>query len=209
MKKFFWFITLCLLTAIFPNARAAVLVQSTFDAGDEGWRVGELLSLSGSSLPTFGAAGGNPGGFIRTGDLFSFNAYHAPSPFLGNQSAAYGGSLHLEERVLSSDGILSAMVVLSDGNLLLQFRTAPPGATWTPYEIPLLASAGWEIASNGVLAGAPATELQLQQVLANLTLLSIDADWQTGVDQVDLDNVRLSSPSVISRCQMPGVVSCS
>lgn len=198
MKKVVWLVAVGLLMAVFPSARATVLVQSTFDAGDEGWRVGELLSLSGSSVPTFVAAGGNPSGFVRTSDLFGFSAYHAPSTFLGNQSAAYGGSIHLEEQVLSSDGILSAMVVLSNGGLLLQFRTLPPGTTWTPYEIPLLASAGWEIASDGVLAGAPATELQLQQVLANLTLFSIDADWRTGADQVDLDNVRLSSPSGIS-----------
>jgi hypothetical protein len=174
---------------------ATVLVQSTFDSSDEGWRVGELLSTTGNSTPTFVASGGNPGGFIRTGDIFGFNAYQAPAAFLGDQSAAYGGTLHLEERVVSSIGNQQAMVVLSDGSLLLQFRTFPPGTSFTIFDIPLLASAGWQFAVDGTDAGPAASEAQLQQVLGNLTLLNIDADWENGADQVDLDNVRLVSPA--------------
>lgn len=174
-------------------APAAILVQSTFDGGDDGWRVGEFFNTAGAGVPTYAAAGGNPGGFVRTGDVFGWNAYHAPAAFLGDQSAAYGGNLHVEQRVLGSDGVNYPMVVISDGVLSLQFRTAPPGAGWTVYDIPLLASAGWEVANGSGDPGPAASEAQLQQVLGSLTFLHLDADWFSGSDQVDLDNVRLES----------------
>jgi len=175
-------------------ATAGVIVQSTFDLSDEGWLVGDLFSASGAFIPTYLAIGGNPGGYISTGDFYDWNAYHAPAAFLGNQSAAYAGTLHLDQRILSSDGVDYPMVMLSDGSLILQFRTTPPGTSWTAYDIPLLASAGWEI-SDGWSGdpGPAASEAQLQAVLSSLTFLNIEADWQTGFDQVDLDNVRLES----------------
>ena len=86
------------------------------------------------------------------------------------------------------------MVVISDGSLNLQYRTVPPATSWTTYDIPFLASSGWEIANDG--SGDPgsiASEAQLQQVLSNLVFLNIDVDWNLNDDLVDLDNVRLES----------------
>lgn len=153
--------------------------------------------------PAATKVGGNPGGFIRTNDLFGWNSYEAPASFLGNQSAAYGGTLSLDERVRSADpAAVYPMVVLSDGTVLLQFRTSAPaaGSGWTSFSIPLLASAGWEVADGSGNAGPAATEAQLQGVLSNLLFLKLDADWHTETfsdpltDQVDLDNVILDSP---------------
>jgi hypothetical protein len=176
------------------SAQAAVIAQNSFDAGAEGWTVGDFFAATGAASPTFVAAGGNPGGFIRTTDLFGWNAYHAPAAYLGNQSAAYGGHLLLDQQIVSSDGLDYPMVVISDGTLMLQFRTTPPGTNWTHYDIRLLASAGWEVANGSGLAGPAASEAQLQQVLGNLQFLNIDADWLSGSDQVDLDNVCLEGP---------------
>lgn len=180
------------------SARAGVIVESTFDSDAEGWLVGDLFFAAGTSPAQFVPVGGNPGGFLRTGDLFGWNAYHAPASFLGNQSAAYGGNLHLDTRILSSDGIDYPMVVISDASTRLQFRTVPPGTSWTSFDLPLLASAGWEVAADDSGdPGVAATEAQLLAVLSDLMFLSIDADWQTGEDQVDLDNVRLESPAAV------------
>jgi hypothetical protein len=175
--------------------QAGVIVESTFDSGDEGWLVGNLFDSSGSSIPIYQATGGNPGGFIRTDDQYSWNGFHAPASFLGDQSAAYAGTLTLDQRLLTSDGIAYPMVVISDGTTKLQYRTVPPGTDWTSFSIPLMASAGWEISDSSGNPGATASELQLQEVLSSLTFLNIEADWQTGADQIDLDNVRLSSPN--------------
>jgi uncharacterized repeat protein (TIGR01451 family) len=173
----------------------ATLAQSPFDTGDDGWRIGEFFSNAGDSAPTFLATEGNPPGAIRTTDTFGVVAFQAPAAFLGDQSAAYGGTLHLEQRLLAANGPHYPMVLLSDGTLFLQFRTPPPGTGWTAYDIPLVASAGWEVSnlSDTAEADPPATEEQLLQVLSNLSLFNLRADWRTGADQVDLDNVRLES----------------
>lgn len=181
-----------LALAAAPSAMATVLAESTFDVNDEGWRIGDFFAPTGAALPEYVAAGGNPGGFLRTADLFDWNSYHAPAKFLGNKSAAYGGTLQLDQRLLTHEGTDWPMVVISGAGLLLQFRTQPPGTDWTSYTIPMVAAGGWEIAD--VLNGEPspaATEAQLQQVLANLEFLHIEADWKVGDDQVDVDNVRL------------------
>ena len=186
------------LIAVPGSAFAGILVQSTFDSDADGWVVGDFFFSGGTAAPTFVPTGGNPGGFVRTGDLFGWNAYQAPAKFLGNQSAAYGGNLHLEEQLLTSDGIDYPMVVISDGTTSLQFLTPPPGTSWTSFDIPLLASAGWQVALDDTGDPGPAaTEAQLLAVLSNLSFLHIDADWQTGVDQDDLDNVRFESPAPV------------
>ena len=190
---------LALLAACFTAGpvSAQVIASSTFNTGDEGWLVGDFYSNTGFSTPTYVATGGNPGGFLRTNDLYGYNSYQAPSAFLGNQSGAYGGTLSLDQRVLSSDGVPYAMLVISDGTQTLQYMTNPPGTSFTHFDIPLLASAGWQNANTSGNAGSPATELQLQQVLSGLTFLHLDADWQSGSDQVDLDNVILSGSGVV------------
>jgi len=58
----------------------------------------------------------------------------------------------------------------------------------------LTAAAGWEIMNTSGGSGAAATETQLQTVLSNLVFMNFQADWQTGSDQVDLDNVSLNTP---------------
>ena len=126
--------------ALAGPAQATPIAISTFDAGNDGWRVGNFFSNFGATAPTFVAAGGNPGGFIRTNDLFGWNSYAAPAAFLTALPSAYGGRLSFDERVRSSDGLVYPMAVISDGALTLQFRTSPPapGDTWTSFSIPLV-----------------------------------------------------------------------
>ncbi len=188
-----------------PSAVTAIVIaRSTFDTGNEGWRVGDFFSATGVAMPTHVAAGGNPGGFLRTSDLFDWNAYQAPAAFLGNQSAAYGGTLHLDERILSSDGVNYPMVVLFDGSLLLQFRTVPPGSAWTSYDIPLVASAGWEIANGSGNPGPPASEAQLQQVLSNLVSCTSTLTGKLALIRSIWTMCVLSLP----KCPSPSLASC-
>lgn len=195
MKRLLLGVSVTVLGLTLASTSAFADAVSTFDSSAEGWTIGDFFSPAGSSTSavTWVATGGNPGGFIRTGDVYGWNSYFAPSAFLGNQSGAYGKDLTLDERVVTSDGVVYPMVVISDGSTVLQFETNPPGTGWTSFDIPLLASAGWEVADGFGNSLGPASEAQLLQVLSNLAYLRIDADWQTGTDQVDLDNVRLAS----------------
>lgn len=182
---------LALLGALVSPAVASAQT-STFTTGDEGWLVGEFFSQSGGAAPTWMATGGNPGGFIRTADRYSWNAYWAPSAYLGNKSAYYGGSMSLDMQIQSSDGVQYPMVVISNGSLRLQYMTNPPGRSWTGYLFPLT-EAGWQVSNGSGNAGPAATQSQFQQVLANLTYVHVDADWLTGPDQVDLDNFSMTA----------------
>lgn len=166
--------------------QAAVIVQSTFDTGDEGWRVGDLTGVGGLVMPTYFAGGGNPAGFIRAQDLFWWTMFVAPAPFLGDMSAAYGGQLRFDQRELPNSGVAAPAVALEGAGLRLGHAGLMPGTGWTTIVVPL-APGGWV---NGATL-APATAQELLAALSSLTALRINADYLDGPDQVDLDNVAL------------------
>ena len=88
----------------------------------------------------------NDRGFrVELFDAANLVAFQAPAAFLGDKSAAYGGVLHGEERLLASDGASYPVAALGNDQLFLQFRMPPPGTDWTIFDLPLVASAGWEI----------------------------------------------------------------
>jgi hypothetical protein len=173
------------------SAFAGIIAQSTFDTDNDGWSVGEFfpaIAGGGTTLATH-----NAGGFIRTDDSYAWVAFRAPSKFLGNLLIHYGGLLMFSERVLSSDGTAFPAVALTSGSTTIQYWGNPPGTDWTTYTIPLNET-GWQFADGTVSNGPPVSSAQFKQVLSNLTALTISAEWRTGEDQTDLDNVTLSSP---------------
>lgn len=191
-------------------ASAQLLAGSTFDNGDEGWRVGNYAQLSGNAVPQFFAAGGNPGGYIHTEDLFFWTSWHAPAAFLGNKSAAYGGTLSFDLRNVFSDGTNYPAAVLSDGNIILYNLAFIPGTDWTSYQLNLLPGNGWRVTNFLLQNLGAASGAQMQQVLGNLTMLHINADWATGDDRfdlpVDLDNVYLRGPNRAPGVPEPGTL---
>src|SRR5688500_4666332 len=94
---------LLLMLTLAPSARADAIAVSTFDTGGEGWNAVSINNsgvLSGTHTVTWNSTGGNPGGHIsridpQSGSIVYFNA---PSKFLGDVSAAYGGTLGYEVR---------------------------------------------------------------------------------------------------------------
>lgn len=184
------FSVMCLVSI----SSAGVLVESTFDANADGWLVGDLFGGGSPINPTYLANGGNPGGFIQANDWFTTNAFLAPSKFLSDQSAAFGGYLNFDLRVVSTDNQAYYAVVLEGNGLQVGYNDGIPTTNWTTFSIPLT-GAGWlkNLNTISTIGGDPITSLELQGVLGNLTALRILADWQTGSDWVDLDNVRLLS----------------
>ncbi len=178
---------------------ATTLVASDFSVNDEGWRVGTLFSNTDATIVPFYLTLNN--GVIETAGLTPFLAFEAPAKFRGDESAAYGGSLEFDVRIapfLTQPGD-RPLVVISDGTTFLQFRaTTPPLFVFVSFDVPLLASAGWQLANSSGAPGPPATEAQLQAVLGSLKWLRVEADWNSdpiAPDDIatDLDNVRLVS----------------
>jgi len=189
--------------AVFASpAAATVLVSSDFTSNDEGWKNGNFDTLTASPTAVgYSSSGGNPSGHIRVADNYSWNAFVAPAQFLGDQSAAYVGSLtfDLYDTVADSSGS-QASVMLSDGTTFIYSPTislpAVLGPPFNSFSVSLLASAGWR--TDPVGGGSAVSEATLQSVLANLQTLAIDADWRTGGDDdVHLDNVALNSVSSV------------
>ena len=173
--------------ALAACAHSAPIVSSTFDTDSDGWLVGDFLFTGGpTTTPTY-----NAGGYIHADDFAAWSAFQAPAKFLGDLSAAYGATLSFQLRAAGVDGPAYSAIVISNGSTTLQFSGLPVAGVWHNFAMPLLAAAGWQHSTNGKTAGAAATEAELQAVLANVQFLHINADWLTGQDYAELDNVEI------------------
>jgi hypothetical protein len=173
---------------------ATVISSSTFDTDSEGWSVadwdGNLTHIVGTYPVTYNASGGNPGGYISSTDPSSNNfLFAAPAKFLGNQTAAYGGSLQLDTFDQNQPTVSSFLVLLTGAGLRLASPVVnPPDTSWTSYTVSLTPS-GWGIIGSGVQP----TVTQMQTVLGSLDGLYIQGDWHFGSDFSGLDNVILNA----------------
>jgi hypothetical protein len=178
------------------SLNAGVIASSTFNTNDEGWTNRDLLTITGSPGPvTYLATGGNPGGHIQSADNFNWNAFYAPAAFLGDQWAAYLGTLTFDVYDNFTDSGSSPAVMISDGTTILYSAllvdSTVQGPAWHSLSVQFLASTGWT--DSAFAGGNAASEAQLQAVLANLQVLAVGADFATGGDDVHLDDVVLSS----------------
>ena len=161
--------------------------SSSFNNGSDGWRVGELFGMGGGRAAAFQA-----NGFVQTSDAYGWNAYWAPSEYLGDKSSYYGSTMSLDLRVSDVNDVFHPMLVISDGTTRLQYRTDAPGTSWETYVIPL-SEDGWEMARVDGQAGAPVSHALFMQVLSNLAFVHFDADWKSSGGHVDLDNVSMGT----------------
>jgi len=187
------------LLALAPAARADAIVASTFDTNAEGWNAVSINasgSVSGTHTVTWNAAGGNPGGHLSRPDPQSGTTFYwnAPAQFLGNMSAAYGGTLGYEVRHTGGALYNAADVILVGGAspLTLVFDAAAlPTTAWTPFTIPF-SQGQWRV---GSLSGAFATQQQIADVLSALTALRIRGEYIDGGETGRLDNVSVNEPT--------------
>jgi hypothetical protein len=188
-------LVLC-LSEIAPLSHAAVLASSTFDGGAEGWSSFSFAggsdpdfsaAVGGASAVVFDAANGNPAGSIERIDPDGgWQYFVAPVVFLGNQSAALGGTLTFQQQRRDTESLVStvpsALVGISDGVTVLVYdnsASAPVAGTWTGYSVSFAANAaGWFVGST---AGAAADPAQFATVLANLADLWIAGEWFAGL----------------------------
>lgn len=186
-----------------------VLVQSTFDAGIENWHT----FLTGGSFPTSNiswvAGAGHPGGAARTiapsdsqTSYFS-NAEQFPAAL--RSASRPGLALSFELSTIRSAGdvfFFSAddiAIIQTPGGalgtrlILANFFTAAPPAhpAYAAYAIQFTVSQGWEYFDRGVRT--PATQVQIDTVLANAVALVIRGEYWSGTtpDTTFIDNVVL------------------
>jgi hypothetical protein len=185
-------------------------IVSTFDAGDEGWTVVDLEFqnytniLGGPTAPVFDLAG-----FIQATDPSNNEFYfQAPSPYLGNLSGFYGGSLTYDQFSTPTDPAFRGDpdVLLIGAGLVIGYQgAANPGTGFTPFVVPLT-EANW---TKNIVGGPAVTQAEFLAVLADLTALRIRGEYVAGVvETTGLDNVRVAAvpePATLALAALGGI----
>ena len=184
-------------------AAAIPIVQSTFDAGTEGW-TGIIVdgSIILPSSASFVAGAGNPGGALRH-DAPSDSAtsfFLAPATFVIGLHSAVGGSLSWDSSTISHTGDVFfssfADVNIRAGSDRLRLDvTPPPPAThpaYTHYDVAFNVAAGWLLFDGTTTTTA--TQAQIDAVLAGADSFIIRAEYFSGsiADVGFLDNVAVN-----------------
>lgn len=173
----------------------AMTVSSTFDSGAEGWTAVNYPFRTHDPNPTtallpFDNANGNPAGSVRIGDIFSETGIAAPSTYLGQKLAYYGGSIVYDIFIRYTDGVDYPAVVLNGGGISLYYDApTPPLNEWQRRTVPLT-EAGWKVSTTH----ADASEIEFKQVLSELVGIYIYTEWNTGADDTNVDNFQMAPP---------------
>lgn len=184
-----------LLTALCTTASLAPAASSSFTAGDEGWTIADLPGNATAYTPllgTFPVAYDSAGGFISATDPTNNTIFlSAPAAYLGNQSAAAGGTLTFDLRTTHDTWTLDTVVVLvgANGTVLVNPVAQPPANVWSSYSV-AISPGGWRVTNP---AGPLATAADLAGVLSNVSMLALPAEFGNGlVETTSLDNVGLN-----------------
>jgi hypothetical protein len=183
-----------LLVAPLPTTNDTVLVESSFDAGQDGW---SDWDANGKSAPiTYHPTNGISGGYLSLDEVGNGDGattyWVAPAKFLGDQRPAFGGAIEFTAKQSSRDSqsgvVNNKCVVLVGGGLTLNY-TSPyrPCDAWTHFAVPLL-PAFWQVDDG---SGRAPTLEEMLLVLGNLTTLRVRAEYRAGNDVDSIDSVRL------------------
>jgi hypothetical protein len=181
------------------------------DASECWGRVGD----AGSSLSWIDTGAGE--GFLQMSEAGTgqWDWFVAPTKFIGDQSAFFGGTLSFDvhaSAVTGTRGTVEAAAVLlhSGSDTIGAFLPSQPSAqAWNTITIALTASADWRVGSPGAqnqfpMASKPAAQdADIQAILENVTDIWILGDWGTSAQTIGLDNVILARPDGV-RVPAPG-----
>ena len=168
---------------------APPLASTDFDSSTEGWN-----GINGVLNFHWVATGGQSGGFVQGRDFGAGEVwlFDAPTAYLGDQSAAYGGTLsfYLRQSTTANQFTtpLPDVKITGNGMSLVIDAGDNPGLDWTSYTVTLKPGA-WHI---GDLNGAFATKADFETVLADVSALRIRAEYSNARGDVDgIDSVKL------------------
>jgi hypothetical protein len=158
---------------------SGLTIQSSFDAGLEGWTAA-AVALSWQS------AGGNPGGYLRGDDQANTSYLIAPAAFLGDLSSFDGGSMAFDHIAIDLDGFPIAgaggEVTIFSGAESATADLLTPSPIWQTGSV-LLTAAAWGV-SQTTWTG----------ILANVTGIHIVIDSTLGVGTDGFDNFTMVTP---------------
>lgn len=179
------------------DEREGVLVSSTFDVDNEGWRVTGRVD---SDIPRWTATDGHPGGAISasfkpSGGGSRTGYFIAPAKFLGDMSAAYGGVLQFDLYSQHNYGPKGSWLCILTGGNGLQVVYEPPdgkASGWQLFRLRLDPSGGWKRLDTEQVVSAE----EMLELLGNLTDLRIRGEYPANSrgQEGRLDNVQIEAP---------------
>ncbi len=172
----------------------------TFDTGNQGWRVASFSSPDTNNsilaihAPFYTATGGNPGGYIGSGDPDVGGFYFAaPTSFVSGLVGAFGARLSYD---FSYDGVGNNSgrdVILEGGGIRLLWESPVyllPTSGWKGVALTFAPSPQWRL---GTKTGSFATSADFEAVLANPTGLFFKGEYTAnGSDLARIDNVSVA-----------------
>ncbi len=192
--------------ALAAPLEAGVIASSTFDTDSEGWLQGAFDQQPSGDPIVVGYVA--PGYINIDADRYPYAGFLAPSKFLGDLTAARGGTLsfdltdaHLDDA--APDNRWTAYVALVGANGMLIYgglkNQFPDTTQFTHFSFSLTADSFYtegNLASGhgATLGGRLVTEAEFDAVLADVARFAIPADFVTGIeDNSSLDNVVLTA----------------
>ena len=187
MKKSAYLTVFVILMVVMPNiSLAAVIAESGFSSGDEGWKVVSTEGYYGA--PDWSSTGGNPGGYIYDTDMDNGGwGFLAPQKFLGDVSAVYGNKLtfdFLANRIGAGNDFISVALAKPDGVGIITYVPAPSAVNVINHrEISLDDSREWYVFdyTNSQQSG-PAAAVDIIATLSDLGYLFLGAELCPGYD---------------------------
>jgi predicted lipoprotein with Yx(FWY)xxD motif len=193
--------TLSLLAALCATSATLAgggVIESTFDADEEGWS-----TLNDATAFTWTDEFGNPVGAIRATDQASGQwwFYSASDAYLGDKSSFLGAQLSWDIYGIAGnqndDNRADVMLFGTDLQIGINVPVEPVNGEWTSWSVIFDEVADWRIVSstsNGTLTSTPATSADIEAVLADLQGLYLRGEYTVGGDSTAIDNVRLAPP---------------
>jgi hypothetical protein len=199
----------CFLTTATVHGQLAV---STFDSDADGWTVIDRHTIThlyvGTRTPVYHSTGGNPGGYIQSQDALADWYWRAPAKFLGNKSAAFGGTLTFDiiaDYDISFTNVIYTLMMEGGGTTLRgDFVVYALEDAWLHWSIPLSVHTNWLDFATGL----PATTNQMLTVLSNLAVLDINGEYGDGRDVGSIDNITMLPCSPRSMIRVSEVEVC-
>jgi len=171
---------MCAMAVVVSFGSAAVAVVSDFDQGHlDGWTIGLEGDLS------IATSGGNPGGYARVDDFGGGleNRVYAPAKFLGDWSGLLGETLSLDAKQIAGSPLFPDTV---------DFEISGPGG-YAVHDTGSFITYSWATYSTTITPSAwVVTDGTWEGLLANVTMLRIDAEYVQGDDTFGFDNVELT-----------------
>jgi len=203
----------CVVALMFgAQAQAAVVAISDFTLDADGWtglscpNPGNCAIASAPLDLQYLAAGGNPGGYIRTQDPDSESAGRVAAPLDFTSVIALGQTLSFDALVERNggdgefDAAIAPLVLIESPSAFMVFGTTDfptIDGPWKHYDVPLAASSEWLISTGGALRPLAAGEFET--VFTSMTRLTLIAEWLNDSEDLDtggLDNIQLSAVPV-------------